>query len=263
MLKERWHYLAVFYILFYALYYVLNYTITSAVGYNFELSVLLSPVFAATFLLIAYGLTRKSRVTWNWSIVGFRRKNLLKSFLWAMALISPITISMFVAVAAGYADLLIAFMSASYPSITPPVPAWYPLLAYVQWLDWGIFVFCLLEAFPYENLLEYPVKYRILVIWLLWSGLYGAPLLAPLGLGEVNFSDIIIFGFLFLVAYHESRNSIGLILAYVLGETPVWYISSLAWGWEVAIIRAIVLGLLSVVSIGVLAYQYLRPTKQP
>jgi len=120
----------------------------------------------------------------------------------------------------------------------------------------GIAAFPLLEAFPYESLKDVRKRYAIPLVVVLWAGIYNAPLMV--GVINLRPDDIFFFDFLFLVAYVKSRNSIGLVLAYVLAESPIWYIIAMSWGVRILSIGIVVRALLSVACVGILVFQYWR-----
>ena len=133
------------------------------------------------------------------------------------------------------------------------VPGWYPLFAYMAWLLGGFAFFPLLQAFPYESLKDVPKRYVLPLVAVVSASIYNDAFLT----GVLRWDDIIFFGFLFTVAYHEARNSIGLALAYALAESGVWYVVAMTWGttvFEAAILARMAL---SSISVAVLVFWYL------
>ncbi len=76
------------------------------------------------------------------------------------------------------------------------------------------------RLFPNELMHDISPKFAILLIATLWSGLYNTPLLT----GKFDPVDILLFGFLFTWGYHKTRNSVGIVGAYLLNENPLWWI---------------------------------------
>lgn len=104
-------------------------------------------------------------------------------------------------------------------------PGTVPILALTFWSLNGLALVFLI-AFPSELLREYRGRYAILVVFLLFSGLYNAPLLT----GQVLLDDIILIGLFLTIVYYRTRNSSGLVVTYVLNEAPVWYAVGIAYG---------------------------------
>lgn len=253
--------LIVFYVLIYAVLYLVD-------GYssqiqqallsssaNIPFRILLATIGLVLALPVVYGLNRKSQVGTVLPSIGIRRRGILGSFLWANAFLLPLMIFLLVMVLAYGPESLLA--NSGVPLPAAPIPLWYPLFASTAWIIGGTVAFPVLQAYPYESLLDVPKKYAIPLIAVLWAGLYNASLLT----GEFKPDDIIFFGFLFTVAYHKSRNSIGLVAAYVLAEAPLWYVVAATWGvavYEGAIVARTFLG---VISAGALLYWHYQSGK--
>ena len=69
---------------------------------------------------------------------------------------------------------------------------------------------------------DFPKKLVIPLIVTLWAGLYNTPLLTM----WQDPSDVVFFGFLYTLTYHKTRNSIGILVAYLLNENPLWWVIS-------------------------------------
>ncbi len=179
-------------------------------------------------LLVASAIV--SLLNWNAGIrsvlrsLGLRRDGILSGFLWANAFLLPLTIFLLGMVLATGPESLLA--NAPVPLPTAPIPLWYPLFASTAWVFGGSTAFPFLQAYPYEKMIDRPKKCVIPLVALLWVGIYNAPLVT----GVVISDDIVFFGILFTVAYHKSRNSIGLVATYVLAELPVWSLVAGTWG---------------------------------
>jgi hypothetical protein len=206
----------------------------------------------AILFLLVYALSKSGRY-WSPYLVGFRQTGILSAFVWANALLLPDTLTLFFRLYAyGQASILELFYT---PTPSSP-PLWYPLYAFSFWIAGGILVFPLLEAFPYESLKDVHKRYAIPLIVVLWAGIYNAPLLT--GVINLRPDDIFFFDFLFFIAYIKSRNSIGLVLAYVLAESPVWYIVAVSWSVTILSISIVVRGLFSIACVGILVFQHWR-----
>lgn len=255
-LKKRYRNLAIFYVATYSAFYLFDY-IRNAFSLSFALNsfpLIIAGSFAldAILFLLVYALSKSGRY-WSPRLVGFRRAGILGAFVWANAFLLPITLTLlFRLYAYGQASIL----KLLYTSIPSSPPLWYPLYAIGFWIAGGIAVFPLLEAFPYESLKDVRKRYAIPLIVVLWAGIFNAPLLA--GVINLRPSDIFFFDFLFLIAYIKSRNSIGLVLAYVLSEDPVWYIIAVSWGVRVLSMGIVIRALLSIACVGILVFQYWR-----
>lgn len=183
-------------------------------------------------------------------ITGFRREGILRSFVWANAFLFPIMIILLGMLVVSGPNSLLSISEIPLPS---QVPGWYPLFAYMPLLLGGFAFFPLLQAFPYESLKDVPKRYVIPLVAVISASIYNDAFLT----GVLRWDDIIFFGFLFTVAYHESRNSIGLALAYALAESGVWYVVALTWGvtvFEAALLARVAL---SATSVAVLVFWYL------
>jgi len=250
-MKERYRNLAIFYIVAYLTTYPFGYTqIVLSLSFAWEIAGTFA--LAAILFLLVYTLS-KSGGYWSPYLVGFRRTGVLSAFVWANAFILPDALTLlFRLYAYGQASILKLFY---FPTPNSP-PLWYPLYAVSFWIVGGIIVFPLLEAFPYESLKDIPKRCAIPIIVVLWAGLYNLPLLA--GITNIRPDDIFFFDFLFLIAYIKSRNSIGLVLAYVLNESPVWYIVAVSWGVTILSISIVFRALFSIACVGILIFHYWR-----
>jgi len=249
--KERYRNLAIFYVATYSAFYLFDY-IENALSLSFGLKIAGGFALDAILFLLVYALS-ESGGYWSPCLVGFRRTGTLSAFVWANAFFLPDTLTLlFRLYAYGQASILALFY---FPTPSSP-PLWYPLYAVSFWIAGGIAVFPLLEAFPYESLKDVRKRYAIPLVVVLWAGIYNAPLVV--GVINLRPDDIFFFDFLFLVAYVKSRNSIGLVLAYVLAESPVWYIIAVSWGVRILSIGIVVRALLSVACVGILVFQYWR-----
>jgi hypothetical protein len=154
------------------------------------------------------------------SFVGIKKSAMGKSFLWANAFVTPIPLLWLIGtqiVGIGVDTMLIA---AKPHWISLPVSFWSFAFAILFWSLTAIISFCFWQAFPYELSRPLSGKYVVPLIAIFWASLYNAPLLT----GKLDLFDIIFFGFLFTVVYYKSRNSVGILIAYLLNENPLWWV---------------------------------------
>jgi hypothetical protein len=259
-MKSNHRNVAVFYALIYAITYLLfsygPYRVVSGSGTVPDRILSASVDLLFLTLPVIYTLRRGSQSGHMLSSIGFRRKGILTSFIWANAFLLPIMLILLgMLLVAGPASLLAISQVPLPPS---PVPVWYPLFAPVAWLIGGIAFFPILQAFPYENLMDLPKKYTIPLIAALSSGIYNFAFLT----GDFRWDDILFFGLLFTIAYHKSRNSIGIVAAYVLAESGVWYVVALTWGTTVFTGAILARTILSMISVGVLIFWRYRSGRE-
>ena len=251
-------------ILFYAVIYGIAYLgdayllyYAGAQSEGIALRILSALPFLVLSFAVVYALNRKKGSRLILSSIGFRRSGILSSFLWANAFLLPLMLFLTAMMLVSGPEGLLA--NSGVPLPAPPIPLWYPLFASTAWIVGGLVAFPVLQAFPYESLTDLPKRYTIPLIAALWAGLYNASLLT----GAFYPDDIIFFGILFTVAYDKSRNSIGLVAAYVLAEAPLWYVVAQTWG--VAVFESAVLTrtLLSVAFVGILVAWRYRSRARP
>jgi hypothetical protein len=244
--------LLLFYVLIYGTFYIadeyyLHYVGPTSAGVAPRvLSALSSLVIASA---VVYLLNRRKEAQGVLRTLGLKKEGILSSFVWANAFLLPILIFLSGMLLVSGPESLLANSSVPLPTPTPP---WYPLFASTAWITSGVVAFPILQAYPYESLIDFPKRYVIPLIVVLWAGLYNASLLT----GEFKPDDIIFFGFLFTVAYHKSRNSIGLVAAYVLAEAPLWYVVAETWGVPIFSWAIPVRTLIAAVCVGVLIFQH-------
>jgi hypothetical protein len=85
----------------------------------------------------------------------------------------------------------------------------------------GVFAFGFFQALPASLLNRYKVRWVVPVLVVMWAVLYGS---ANIELGVApSLGDVGLFGFIFLIIYIRTRNSLGPIVAYALiAEEPAW-----------------------------------------
>jgi len=188
--------------------------------------------------------------------IGFRRGGVLSGFMWANAFLLPIMLSLLgMLLVEGPGSLL----AISYVPLPSPVPLWYPIFAPLAWLIGGVAFFAFLQAFPYESMGDVPKKFAIPLIAALAAGIYNDAFLT----GTLRWDDILFFCLLFTVAYHESRNSIGIIAAYVLAESGVWYVVASVWGTTPFVVAIFVRTAISIASASTLIFLHYVRVKRP
>lgn len=219
MPREKIASIALFYSLAYLIAYILNPFLFSHLEIPYTLpSLLLSHTLTlAGMLLIVYVALKLINKNFTLSTLGIRKHNFVNSFLWAAALSTPIPLLWLIGTQVVGFDMLIA----AKPSwANPPVSQQVLISAILLWILAGIVAFVFWEAFPYEFMKDFPRRLVIPLIAVLWVGLYNTPLLT----GKFDPFDVIFFGFLFTLVYHKARNSMGILMAYLLNENPLWWV---------------------------------------
>ena len=252
-------YLIAFYVVVYAIVYLLfSYGPSRALGISGAipdrmLSASISLLSILPVVLVLSWRLHRGRVL---ASIGLRRGGVLSGFVWANAFLLPIMLILLgMLLVEGPGPLL----ATSYVPLPSPVPLWYPLFAPLAWLTGGVAFFAFLQALPYESMGDVPKKFAIPLIAALAAGVYNDAFLT----GTLRWDDILFFGVLFTVAYHESRNSIGIIAAYVLAESGVWYVVASAWGTTPFIVAIFVRTAISVVSASALIFTHYGRVKRP
>lgn len=141
------------------------------------------------------------------------------SFLLAEAFSTPIPLFWFIGTQIIGVDTM---LTAAKPSWATTVSVRVLVSAILLWGMMSIIAFIFWETFPYEIMKDFPKKLVIPLIVALWAGLYNTPLLTM----WQDLFDVIFFGFLYTLTYHKTRNSIGILAAYLLNENPLWWVIS-------------------------------------
>ena len=222
MARTRIWWMVVFYLITYLTVYLVNPILYSYLNllYN-PLSLLLLQTLTLSYLLLVVFIILKLNHLANLrSFLGLKKHNLLDSSLWAMAVSLPLPLIWLIGTQLVGVDILLTaakpLWAESYASLQTLI------LAILMWVLTALFVFSLLESFPYEFMKEYSKSYVILPIVILWAGIYNTPLLT----GKLDPLDIVFFGLFFTLVYYKTRNSIGLLIAYLLNENPLWWVIS-------------------------------------
>ncbi|KPU62947.1 hypothetical protein EP1X_06190 [Thermococcus sp. EP1] len=163
------------------------------------------------------------------SLFGIRRDNLRNSFLLAAALSTPIPLFWLIGMQIVGIDTLLVAAKPSWANF--PISLGILIFAVLFWGLIGTVAFAFWQAFPYELMRDISPRFAVLWIAILWSGLYNTPLLT----GKLDPVDILFFGFLFTWVYHKTRNSVGIVLAYLLNENPLWWIIAAIFGANIRI----------------------------
>jgi hypothetical protein len=209
--------------LFYSLAYLIAYIMNPFLVSHLELSnTLASLLWIHIFTLVAmfstvFAILKLSNENCTFSTFGIRKYNLGNSFLWAAAFSTPIPLLWFIGTLIVGVDTMLIAAKPSWAS--PPISLQILMSALVLWIMAGVLAFIFWETFPYEFLKDFPKKFVIPLIVVLWAGLYNT----PLSTGKFDSFDVIFFGFLFTWAYHKTRNIIGILMAYLLNENPLWW----------------------------------------
>src|SRR5579875_444204 len=254
-IKNAHRNLVVFYSLIYAIDYLLfsyePYRVLSSSG-TIPDRLLSASIFLLLIFSVVFLLNRDSHLGPVLASIGFRRKGILRSFVWANAFLLPIMVNLLGMLLVAGPGSILAISQVPLPC--PAVPFWYPLFALFTVLVAGIAFFPILQAFPYESLVDFPKKYTITLIAAVSATNYNVAFLT----GTLRWDDILFFGLLFTIAYHETRNSIGLVVAYALAESWVWYVVAATWGTTVFVGAILARTALSAISVGVLIFWHYK-----
>ncbi len=218
--------IALFYLLAYLIAYIVNPLLFPhlEMPHPFPSLLLTHTLTLVEILLIAYLVLKLNNENCTLSTFGIRKDNLGNSFLWAAAFSTPIPLLWLIGTKiVGFETILIA----AKPSwANPPISLQVLMSAILLWILAGIVAFMFWEAFPYELMKDFPQKLATPLIAVLWTGLYNTPLLT----GKIDPFDAIFFGFLFTLTYHKARNSMGILMAYLLNENPLWWVTAAVFG---------------------------------
>ncbi|USG99212.1 hypothetical protein K1720_06600 [Thermococcus argininiproducens] len=216
--------------MFYLLVYLIVYGSTLIIKYYLKTSYILLDL-AATIGIIFTGIFLVTILILKLndekllpSIFGIRRDNLRNSFLLATALSTPIPLFWLIGIQIVGIDTLLVAAKPSWVNF--PISLGILIFAVLFWGLVGTVAFAFWQAFPYELVRDISPRFAVLWIAILWSGLYNTPLLT----GKLDPVDILFFGFLFTWVYHKTRNSVGIVLAYLLNENPLWWVIAAVFG---------------------------------
>lgn len=198
------------------LYFFLLFDVAESILMGLALSLSILIVFTLSSYVIS---TRISKVSWSIGLLGVRKKGLVRSFLLASipSIFGPLA-QLYIIRTSGIGTL--AHNLLSYPGslnqILRSLPASLFFFLVVAVLAFGFF-----QALPSGLLDRYRTRWVIPVVVVMWAVLYGA---ANVDLGVApSLGDAGLFGFIFLLVYTRTKNSVGPILAYVLlAEEPAW-----------------------------------------
>jgi hypothetical protein len=212
---------------FFLLFHV---TDTTLQGLALSLSALL------VFTLFSYFITTFiSKARWSVGLLGLKKRNLAQSFLLASipSIFSPLA-QLYIIRTSGMDTLVQDLLSypGSLNQILRSLPASLFFFIIIAVLAFGFF-----QALPSNFLGQYRIRWVIPAVVVMWALLYGA---ANIDLGVApSMGDIGLFGFIFLLVYLRTKNSIGPVLAYVLlAEEPAWVASLLNPGVYIASLYA-------------------------
>ncbi len=217
-------------VLFYLLTYLITYTVSPFLFSQLEMphtlpSLLLTHILMLVGMFsIVYAVLRLNNENRILSTFGIRKHNLGNSFLWATAFSTPIPLLWLIGTQIVGVDTMLVAAKPSWAN--PPISLQALISAILLWILAGIVAFIFWEAFPYELMKDFPKNLIIPLIAVLWAGLYNTPLLT----GNFDPFDVIFVGFLFTLANHKARNSIGILMAYLLNENPLWWVTAAVFG---------------------------------
>ncbi len=226
MSRKRVISIALFYLLAYLTAYIINPLLISNLEAPYiPLSPLLNHIFMLVEMsLIVYIVLKLNNKSYTVSTFGIRKRNLGNSFLWAAAFSAPIPLFWLIGIKVAGINVMLIAAKPSWANT--PISLQLFTSAILLWILAGIIAFIFWEAFPYEFMKDFSKKLSIPLIAALWAGLYNTPLLTR----KFDPFDVIFFGFLFTLVYHKTRNSIGILIAYLLNESSLWWIISAVFG---------------------------------
>jgi len=229
MPREKIVSITLFYSLAYLIAYIVNPFLFSHLEMPYTLPGLLlsHTLILVGIFLIVYVVLRLNNENFTLSTLGIRKHNLGNSFLWAAAFSTPIPLLWLIGTQIVGVDTILIAAKPSWAN--PPISLQILISATLLWILAGIVAFIFWEAFPYEFMKDFPKKLVIPLIAVLWAGLYNTPLLT----GKFDPFDVIFFGFLFTLAYHKARNSMGILMAYFLNENPLWWVTAAVFGPDI------------------------------
>jgi len=163
-------------------------------------------------------------------LLGFKREGLWRSLVYSGAALGIATVP--IALFHRVSPSRIVQMAIKHASsggwpvwMNHTSPMLLPAYAVVIWGISGILFLSLLIAYPYEIL---GARYLPFISFM-FTITYNLPLLT----GEWVVDDVVVLGILFPVLYHMTRNSLGLIISYVLlYEYPVLVSFLKGWGMQ-------------------------------
>jgi hypothetical protein len=180
-------------------------------------------VLFIVFLLVIYLISSYLLGGWKPKQIGWSKEGFSESILWASALLLPLTFTALVVCYIMGIDNVKMWWDLG---IEDP-PLWIPLYGVLIWLIGGLMYFSLWQAFPIETLKEYPKKYILSMVSILFILLYNYPLVTS----AFRPTDIIWLGIIFVAIYYKFRNSLALVLCYVfLFEGPVVWCFGVIFG---------------------------------
>ncbi len=221
----------IFYLLVYLIVYGSTFVINSYLKTSHVLLYLTTTIgtILAGMFLVALLILKLNNEKLTPSVFGIRRYNLGSSFLLAAALSMPISLLWLIGMKIVGIDTLLVAAKPSW--VTFPISLGILIFAVLFWVLVGTVAFAFWQAFPYELMHGISPKFAILLIAILWSGLYNTPLLTE----KLDPADILFFGFLFTWVYHKTRNSVGIVIAYLLNENPLWWVIAAIFGTNIRI----------------------------
>lgn len=226
MVRKKIFSIIIFYLLVYLIIYIVNPLLFSHLEILYiPLRLLINHILILVgIFLIAHAVLRLNNENRILLTLGIRKHNLGNSFLWATALSTPISLFWIIGTWVSGVSKMLTIAKPSW--INPPISSIVLLYSVSFWILSGVMVVMFWESFPYEFMRDFPKKFVIPLIIALWAGLYNTPLIT----GKFDPFDIIFFGFLFVMVYHKTRNSVGILMAYLLNENPLWWVITAAFG---------------------------------
>jgi len=196
----------------------------NALSYSPYLVLIVNAIHLISLIIVAYAILRLIYGNHEslMKYLGIKSKGFLDSLIITGALFTiPNLILLIVAIVLGVNVFSIYLENAkryTVPWFSRIDPSLLPIVAITLWFIVGITCFPLLQAYPYELLSRRPKKMVMPLIATMFIMVYNLPLVTS----EFKLDDIIYLGILAPVAYHLTRNSLGVVVNYVMYfEFPV------------------------------------------
>ncbi|MHA1857542.1 MAG: hypothetical protein ACTSYY_15985 [Promethearchaeota archaeon] len=200
-----------FIVLFYSLLFTFQYILFSRPVFGIIGSIFLLII---SLLLLKYKFMQDISGIFSFSLKDRKFK---KSVILSTIIITPINLAWLFGWIFVGSDLILEALQPSWA--ISPVTTSIILIREGKWLFCVCLYFILWIAVPYELLKTFGKKFLLIIIPVLFSCLYNAPIIT----GKWDPIDIIFFAFLFSYIYHKTQNIWGICIAYFIVENPFWW----------------------------------------
>jgi len=220
-LRKKIFILTFFYLTAYISLYAINYVLFRSLRITPNILNLFCVVLTVLFVIglttvLSFKLIAKE--CFSLSFLGLKKDHIMLSFILALTVSSPISILWLISVKVEGITKVLAIAKPEW--IVLPISETAFTIALLFWILNGVIAFSLWEAFPLEILKSSSKLISVFFVVMMWAFLYNTPLLTS----KFDIIDILIFGFAFTLVYSKTRNSLGIIFAYLLNENPLLWI---------------------------------------